>query len=164
MSSVEQIFDKSDVAGEDRDFLALTTRIVSAYVSANALPTALVPALISQVHGALVSLVTPRSKVVPVVLAPAVTVKKSVTPDFLICLEDGKRFKSLKRHLATNYDMTPDQYRAKWGLPADYPMVAPNYSITRSLLAKSSGLGKSKPAAKEEAVTTPRRKIGLKFG
>ncbi|MDR3471267.1 MAG: MucR family transcriptional regulator [Devosia sp.] len=83
---------------------------------------------------------------------PAVSIRKSVTPDFLICLEDGKQFKSLKRHLRTTYEMSPDEYRAKWNLPSDYPMVAPNYSARRSVLAKSNGLGRSKAAEPVQAV------------
>lgn len=82
--------------------------------------------------------------VAPVELVPAVPIRKSVTPEYIVCLEDGKKFKSLKRHLRTHFNMTPDEYRQKWGLPADYPMVAPNYSATRSKLAKDSGLGTKK--------------------
>ena len=91
---------------------------------------------------------------------PAVPIKKSVTPDYLICLEDGKKFKSLKRHLRTHYDLSPADYREKWGLPADYPMVAPNYSATRSSLARANGLGKKTDAA-EIPAKAPRKKIGL---
>lgn len=94
-------------------------------------------------------------------LKPAVHVKKSVTPDYIVCLEDGKKFKSLKRHLATSHGLTPDEYRTKWGLPADYPMVAPAYSAARSALAKSTGLGRKTKAV--EAAPARRKKLGLKF-
>lgn len=123
----------------------LSATIVGAYVSHNALSAADVPKLIAQVHGALTGLVSAAQPEPAPELKPAVAIKKSITPDFLICLEDGKQFKSLKRHLKTEYDMTPDEYRAKWGLPADYPMVAPNYSEARSQLAKSIGLGRKAP-------------------
>jgi predicted transcriptional regulator len=89
-------------------------------------------------------------------LVPAVPVKKSITPDFIICLEDGKKFKSLKRHLRTKYDMTPDQYRAKWGLASDYPMVAPNYASARSELAKAMGLGAQRRKPAETPAPAPR--------
>jgi predicted transcriptional regulator len=116
--------------------------IVSAYVSANAIPRADLPGLITEVYGALQSLTAPVVEEAPAApLSPAVPVRKSVHPDFIICLEDGKKFKSLKRHLR-GLGMTPDEYRAKWGLPADYPMVAPSYSATRSKLAKDNGLGR----------------------
>ena len=125
----------------------LSATIVSAYVSHNALSAADVPKLIAQVHGALTGLVSSTHVEPAPELKPAVAIKKSITQDYLICLEDGKQFKSLKRHLKTEYDMSPDEYRAKWGLPADYPMVAPSYSEARSQLAKSIGLGrKATPA------------------
>jgi predicted transcriptional regulator len=117
--------------------------IVSAFVSANAIPRADLPGLITEVYGALQSLTARVVEEAPAApLTPAVPVRKSVHPDFIICLEDGKKFKSLKRHLRTHYDLSPEQYRAKWGLPADYPMVAPSYSATRSKLAKDNGLGR----------------------
>lgn len=132
--------EMSDAAG--KSFIELTASIVSAYVSNNPTPAADIPALIGQVHGALQRLATGRPEPASQEPAkPAVPVKKSVTPEYLICLEDGKRFKSLKRHLRTQYKMTPEQYREKWGLPADYPMVAPNYAVERSQLAKKMGLG-----------------------
>ncbi|HWV02519.1 MAG TPA: MucR family transcriptional regulator [Devosia sp.] len=130
------------VAGTDNDLIDLSTDIVSAYVSHNALSVTDLPKLIADVHTALRGL---QSNVVPEAaeeLKPAVPVRKSIAADFIICLEDGKKFKSLKRHLRTHYDMSPEEYREKWGLPADYPMVAPNYSATRSRLAKDNGLGK----------------------
>jgi predicted transcriptional regulator len=133
----------ADSAG--KSFIDLTAEIVSAYLSHNSTPASEVPALISQVHAALLRVSTGRSET-PQEPAkkPAVSVKKSMTPDYLVCLEDGKHFKSLKRHLRTQYGMTPEQYRDKWGLPADYPMVAPNYAVARSALAKKMGLGQQR--------------------
>ena len=134
--------------------LELAADLVSAFVSKNSVPTAELPALIGNVHAALTKVAsgtsaqqTPEESK----KAPAVSVKKSVQPDYIVCLEDGKRFKSLKRHLRTVYDLTPDQYRAKWGLPADYPMTAPNYAAARSELAKSMGLGARRRAAADDA-------------
>ena len=125
-----------------KNFVELTASIVSAYLSNNPTPAAEIPNLISQVHGALVRVSSGRTETAPLEPAkPAVSLKKSIAPDYLICLEDGRRFKSLKRHLRTKYNMTPEQYREKWGLPADYPMVAPNYAKQRSKLAKEIGLG-----------------------
>ncbi|WP_031335200.1 MucR family transcriptional regulator [Rhodopseudomonas sp. B29] len=133
----------SDPAG--KSFIELTATIVSAYVSNNPTQAADLPNLIGQVHGALQRLAGGRPEVQPQEpVKPAVSLKKSVTPEYLICLEDGKRFKSLKRHLRTRYKMTPEQYREKWGLPADYPMVAPNYAVERSQLAKKMGLGQQR--------------------
>jgi predicted transcriptional regulator len=134
-------------------YIELATEIVSAYVSNNSLPTAELPALIEAVHGSLNKIASGAQEAPVEALVPAVPVKKSITPDFIICLEDGKKFKSLKRHLRTKYDMTPDQYRAKWGLPSDYPMVAPNYASARSELAKAMGLG----AQRRKAVESPAR-------
>ena len=128
--------------GTDNDLIDLSTEIVSAYVSHNALSVTDLPKLISDVHSALRGLRTDATVVPMEELKPAVPVRKSVGPDYIVCLEDGKKFKSLKRHLRTHYDMSPEQYREKWGLPADYPMVAPNYSATRSRLAKDNGLGR----------------------
>jgi predicted transcriptional regulator len=123
--------------------IELTADIVAAYVSNNSVSATDLPALISSVHSALNNIHIPTApEAVP--LTPAVSVKKSITDDYLICLEDGKRFKSLKRHLKASYGMSPDEYRAKWGLPSDYPMVAPNYSASRSSLAKSLGLGQQR--------------------
>ena len=127
-----------------KSFIDLTAEIVSAYVSHNATPASEIPALISQVHAALQRVSAGRSEAPLEPAKPAVSVKKSMTPDYLVCLEDGKRFKSLKRHLRTQYNMTPEQYRDKWGLPADYPMVAPNYAAARSELAKQMGLGQQR--------------------
>ena len=129
--------------------LDLTARIVSAYAgNANLTPTELTD-VIGSVSRALSSLSSNTVEPEPKELAPAVPVKKSVTADFIVCLEDGKKLKMLKRHLMSTYGMTPADYRAKWNLPRDYPMVAPNYAATRSQLAKKIGLGKSpaKPAS-----------------
>jgi predicted transcriptional regulator len=130
------------VTAGDNDLIELSTEIVSSYVSHNALSVADLPKLISDVHMALRSLRSNGAAAPAEELKPAVPVKKSVAPDYIICLEDGKKFKSLKRHLRTHYDLSPEEYREKWGLPADYPMVAPNYSATRSRLAKDNGLGR----------------------
>lgn len=128
----------------DGNFIELTAEIVSAYVSNNIVPAAEIPGLINQVHLAL-SRVSGKSTEGPAEpLKPAVSVKKSITPEHIVCLEDGKKFKSLKRHLRTQYNMTPEQYREKWGLSADYPMVAPNYAAARSQLAKQMGLGQQR--------------------
>lgn len=129
----------NDAAG--KSFIDLTANIVSAYLSNNPTPASEIPALISQVHAALQRVSTGRTEAPQEPAKPAVSIKKSVAPDYLVCLEDGKRFKSLKRHLRTQYNITPEQYRDKWGLPADYPMVAPNYAVERSQLAKKMGLG-----------------------
>jgi MucR family transcriptional regulator, transcriptional regulator of exopolysaccharide biosynthesis len=125
-------------------FIELTANIVSAYVSNNSVPSADIANLISQVHSALkrVSGAQAAGSVEP--LKPAVPVKRSITPEHIVCLEDGQKFKSLKRHLRTRYNMTPEQYREKWALPADYPMVAPNYAAARSQLAKDMGLGQQR--------------------
>ncbi|QGZ95602.1 MucR family transcriptional regulator [Terricaulis silvestris] len=128
------------------DLVEMAAEIVSAYVSANQVPPQDLPGLIRTVYLALneVSGTAPVSQ--DPAQEPAIAIKKSVTPDFIICLEDGKKFKSLKRHLRTRYSMTPDEYRAKWGLPHDYPMVAPNYAKERSNLAKRMGLGHARRA------------------
>jgi len=137
------------------ELIGLTADIVSAYVSNNSVPTAELPSLINSVHEALKRTGVRSSEPVAEAPVPAVPVKKSVTPDFIICLEDGKKFKSLKRHLRTTYDLTPEQYRAKWGLPSDYPMVAPNYAKARSDLAKSMGLGQQRTKASAAPGSTP---------
>lgn len=123
------------------DLTAQTTHIVAAYVSHNGVEADKLPGLIRDVHSALVGLRSQGPE--PVQPRPAVPVKSSVGEEYLICLEDGLKFKSLKRHLRTKYDMTPEEYREKWNLPPDYPMVAPGYSRQRSMLAKKMGLGKS---------------------
>ena len=122
------------------DILALTTEIVSAYLSNNATAAGEIPGLIEQVFRTL-SNVNADTGLMGDRPQPAVPIKKSVTPDYIVCLEDGKKLKMLKRHLKTAYNMTPEQYRERWGLPSDYPMVAPNYAKQRSKLAKDIGLG-----------------------
>ena len=135
-----------ETANDASDLVVFTGEIVSAYVSHNSISTHDLPTLISSVHAALKTLGAAAPVEAALELKPAVPIKKSVTADFIICLEDGKKFKSLKRHLMTHFQMTPDDYRTKWGLPDDYPMVAPSYAAVRSTLAKSNGLGR-KPAA-----------------
>jgi len=126
------------------DLVEMAADIVSAYVSANQVPPQEIPALIRTVYAALQQVSGAPVAVAVSAQEPAVSVKKSITPDFIVCLEDGKKFKSLKRHLRTKYAMTPDEYRTKWNLPHDYPMVAPNYAKERSTLAKRMGLGHAK--------------------
>lgn len=154
-----------ETAAASADLIELTAEIVAAYVSNNPVPATELPRLIASTHMAIAGLSAGTvSAQLEEKLVPAVSIRKSITPDFLICLEDGKKFKSLKRHLATHYDLTPDAYRQKWGLAADYPMVAPNYSASRSALAKSAGLGrKPAPVEAEPARPSRRKKIGLKF-
>jgi predicted transcriptional regulator len=132
-----------DNSGES-SFIQLTVNIVSAYVSNNSVPSADIPALIGQIHSALKRVSGGQAAAPAEPLKPAVPVKRSISADFLVCLEDGLKFKSLKRHLRTRYNMTPDQYREKWALPPDYPMVAPNYAAARSQLAKQMGLGQQR--------------------
>lgn len=126
----------------DKLLLELTADIVSAYVMNNPVPAASLPGLIADINTAIRGLGGPAPLPEPVELVPAVPIKKSITPDYLVSLEDGRKFKSLKRHLMANFGLTPDQYRKKWNLPPDYPMVAPKYAAVRSELAKSSGLGR----------------------
>jgi predicted transcriptional regulator len=127
-----------------KGFIDLTAEIVSAYVGNNSTPASELPALIGQIHAALVRVSEGQVPAAPAPAKPAVPVKKSLTAEYIVCLEDGKKFKSLKRHLRSKYNMTPEQYRDKWNLPADYPMVAPNYAVTRSALAKKMGLGQAR--------------------
>jgi predicted transcriptional regulator len=127
----------------DPKFIELTANIVSAYLRNHSVPAGDIAGLISQIHSAL-SRVSSGADLNAEPLKPAIPVKKSITPEYLVCLEDGKKFKSLKRHLRTQYNMTPEQYREKWDLPADYPMVAPNYAQARSALAKQMGLGQQR--------------------
>ena len=124
--------------------IELTADIVSAYVSTNNIRSDSLTALIRDVHAALHRTTSGAAQPEAQTLVPAVPARKSVTADYVVCLEDGKKFKSLKRHLRTHYDLTPDEYRRKWGLPADYPMVAPNYAKARSTLAKKMGLGRKR--------------------
>jgi predicted transcriptional regulator len=124
------------------DLMRMTANVVAAYVKNNTLPAHQLNDVISTVFKSLKSLDTPVAETKIEATKPAISVKKSITPDYLICLEDGKKLKTLKRHLRSTYNMTPDEYRAKWGLPPDYPMVAPNYAAQRSAFAKQIGLGK----------------------
>lgn len=135
------------------DLLELTAEIVGAYVANNPMPAGTLPTLIASVNASLSSLGEAPVEPAP---EPAVNPKRSVHADYIICLEDGKRFKSLKRHIMTHYKLTPDEYRAKWSLPHDYPMVAPNYAAARSALAKKMGLGR-KPETKVKPAKRGRR-------
>ena len=140
------------MAEEQTSVLDMTAEIVAAYVGKNPVSAEQLPSLIQQVHQALKGVAAPAdAPAAP--QTPAVSIRKSLNPDYLICLEDGRRFKSLKRHLRTKYGLSPEDYRAKWGLPKDYPMVAPSYAEARSQLAKSMGLGQGgrKPAANTRA-------------
>ena len=130
-----------DATGANNNLVELAADIVSAYVSNNSVRPADLPELINAVHSALKTTGSQQSQAEAQPLTPAVSIKKSIGQDYIICLDDGKKFKSLKRHLRTQYDLTPEQYRERWGLPPDYPMVAPNYAKARSELAKEMGLG-----------------------
>lgn len=130
----------ADNHGDDDTLLTLTADIVAAHVSNNSVAVNDLPTLIQNVHGALTTIAGAASAA-EAKLEPAVSVRASIKPDYIVCLEDGKKLKMLKRHLMTHYNMTPDDYRRKWGLNADYPMVAPNYAEQRRKLAKSIGLG-----------------------
>ena len=150
----------SDV--ESSNAIELATEIVAAFVANNSLPIVELPALIHSTHAALERLARGPVDTAPLVekKEPAVSIRKSLTPDFLVCLDDGKKFKSLRRHLAT-LGMTPDQYRAKWSLPSDYPMVAANYAAVRSEMAKRIGLGqmrKNAAAAKKASAAAPSKR------
>ncbi|MBS7739347.1 MAG: MucR family transcriptional regulator [Chelatococcus sp.] len=126
------------------NYVELTADIVSAYVSNNTVGPSELATMIGEVHAALARVTSSPVEEPVEAPKPAISIRKSITPDYLICLEDGKKFKSLKRHLRTQYDITPEQYREKWGLPSDYPMVAPNYAKARSQLAKDMGLGQQR--------------------
>lgn len=141
------------------DVLGLTARIVSAHISKNKVAPEGLSSLIQGVYLSLAAAGNPETKLVA--QTPAVPIKKSVFPDFIICLEDGKKLKMLKRHLKVSYNMNPDQYRAKWCLPADYPMVAPNYAIVRSNVAKAIGLGRQQAAEPTVSRLPARRARGL---
>lgn len=130
----------NDVTVHNNDLLTLTTEIVASHVSNNSVAVSDLPALIENVYNSLSRLGGAPIKA-EVKQEPAVSVRSSIKPDYIVCLEDGKKLKMLKRHLMTHYNLTPEQYRAKWNLPADYPMVAPNYAIQRQQLAKEIGLG-----------------------
>lgn len=149
----DEVDTKSD------NLIGLTADVVSAYVSNNPVPAGELPSLIGQVHAGLASRMYGTEDVKSEAQKPAVPVRKSVTPDYIVSLEDGKKFKSLRRHLATHCGLTPEEYRAKWGLPADYPMVAPNYAAARSALAKTMGLGRKRQEAEKAA---PSKRSGRK--
>jgi predicted transcriptional regulator len=134
----------SDTTSSNSNFIELAADIVSAYVSNNSVPASDLPTLINDVHSALVRVMSGAVVAPAETPKPAVPAKKSVTNEYIVCLEDGRKFKSLKRHLRTQYNMSPDEYREKWGLPPDYPMVAPNYAKARSNLAKQMGLGQQR--------------------
>jgi len=140
VKSVEGNFNMSDNSSVHNELLSLTADIVSSHFANNSVSPDDVPSVIQRVYATLASLGSPVVEVAPK-QEPAVSVRSSIKPDFIVCLEDGKKLKMLKRHLMTRYGMTPDQYRAKWGLAADYPMVAPNYAEQRRMLAKAIGLG-----------------------
>lgn len=135
---------------DQSELIKVTAGLVAAYVSGNTIAASDVPGLIRSVHNALAGVGGADDVAADASREPAVSVRRSITPDYLICLEDGRKFKSLKRHLRTKYDLSPEQYRARWDLPKDYPMVAPNYAQARSDLAKQMGLGQGgrKPARK----------------
>ncbi len=148
--------------GPSGEYLEMAANIVSAFVSNNSVPASELASLIQSVHASIQGIAeggAPPPVAEP--QEPAVSIRKSITPEYIVCLEDGKKFKSLKRHLRTAYDLSPDQYRAKWNLPRDYPMVAPAYAAARSALAKQSGLGQprgdesEKPAAAKAAEAKP---------
>ncbi len=139
--------DNLDSTVSKNELLRMTAEIVSAYVSHNDISGVQITDIIKAVHGSLDALQNPASALVEVAAKPAVPIRKSITPDFIICLEDGKKLKMLKRYLRSTYGMTPEEYRAKWGLPTDYPMVAPNYAKQRSAFAKKIGLGRKGRAA-----------------
>jgi predicted transcriptional regulator len=157
------------LSGDDQNnaLVRLTTDLVAAYISNNPVPRTMLSSLVGDIHASLSRLAGVDVAPAEEPKKPAVSIKKSITDEYIVCLDDGKKFKSLKRHLSTCYGMTPDEYRAKWDLPADYPMVAPAYAAVRSQMARASGLGR-KPAS-DEPVAPPaptpakRRKIGLKI-
>jgi predicted transcriptional regulator len=140
--------DHDPSSAKEDDLLRLASEIVSAYVSNNTVPATELPAMIKSVHATLDSLSNAPAVETSAAQKPAIAVKRSVTPEYIVCLEDGKKLKMLKRYLRSNYNMTPEDYRAKWSLPADYPMVAPNYAAQRSEFAKKIGLGRNAPPAK----------------
>ncbi len=133
----------------DNIYIELAADIVSAYLSHNSVPSGEIPSLINQIYAALKRVSAGQTATAADPPKPAVPIKRSVTPEYIVCLEDGLKFKSLKRHLRTRYNLTPDQYREKFGLPPDYPMVAPNYAAARSKLAKDMGLGQQRRRRRE---------------
>ena len=158
-----------DDGNQHAELLSLTTKIVAAHAGSNNMGASDLSALIGSVFDALRTVGTVAVETPVAALVPAVSVRKSVTPEFIVCLEDGKKLKTLKRHLATHYNLTPAAYRQRWGLPNDYPMVAPAYAAQRSALAKSIGLGRKRAAAAPEPEPEPvakkpaRRPVGRKM-
>jgi predicted transcriptional regulator len=142
MSSSDNQLSKMD------DLLKFASDIVAAYVANNPIPVGEIPGMIKSIHATLGGLAGGTIVDGATGQKPAIPVKKSITPEYIICLEDGKKLKMLKRYLRSRYNLTPEEYRAKWGLPADYPMVAPNYAAQRSEFAKKIGLGRTAPATK----------------
>ncbi len=139
----------ADGSGQRSDeLLKLASDIVAAYVSNNPVPVSELPGMIKSVHATLGGISGTGSSEALTSQKPAIPVKRSITPEYIVCLEDGKKLKMLKRYLRSNYKLSPEEYRAKWGLPADYPMVAPNYAAQRSEFAKKIGLGRTSPATK----------------
>lgn len=136
--------DETPVNIPQSDILRMAADIVSAYVSNNSVASTNIPEVINTVYGSLTALNGQATTTTGEAPKPAVSIRRSITPDYIVCLEDGKKLKMLKRHLRAAYGMSPDEYRLKWGLPADYPMVAPNYAIQRSAFAKKIGLGRKK--------------------
>jgi predicted transcriptional regulator len=145
---------------EQSELVEMTAEIVAAYVSNSTVATGDLPGLIQQIHRALSDVASGVQAPQPAApLTPAVSIKKSISPDYLTCLEDGRKFKSLKRHLRTKYNLSPDDYRAKWGLAKDYPMVAPNYAAARSTLARQMGLGQGGRKPATAPTPTPATKV-----
>ena len=143
------------------DYIEIVADLVAAYVSNNSMRASDLPEFIASIHASIQGLAKGDVEVAPAAPpTPAVPIKKSLSQDHIICLEDGKKFRSLKRHLGTVYNMTPDEYRAKWGLPKDYPMVAPGYSEIRSKLAKDIGLGQQRPADGARGSSAQRKRAG----
>ena len=138
------------------ELVALTGQITAAYLRGNVLPATDIGSVIGIVHGAFLQLVQPPPLQQEETRKPAVPIRRSVTAEYIVCLEDGRKLKMLKRHLSATYGMTPDQYRARWNLPADYPMVAPAYAEKRSDLARASGLGRRRP--EPEPVPAPKKR------
>ncbi|SEF12805.1 transcriptional regulator, MucR family [Rhizobiales bacterium GAS191] len=154
--------EEQPAAPSKLDVIALSADIASSFISKNKLPPADISVLIRDIHAALSSFGMGKPEAKPENLVPAVPIKNSVKPDYIVCLEDGKKFKSLKRHLRSTFNMTPDEYRKKWGLNYDYPMVAPEYAAHRSELAKSMGLGNLRAKAKAAEVVAKAASIARK--
>jgi predicted transcriptional regulator len=148
MEAVIKTSNHDAATTQSSDLLKLASEIVAAYVSNNPVPASELPGMIKSVHATLGGLTGGAAAELLTSQKPAVNIKKSITPEYIVCLEDGKKLKMLKRYLRSRYGLSPEDYRAKWGLPADYPMVAPNYAAQRSEFAKKIGLGRSSPPSK----------------